>query len=53
MRSKSTTDYIFAIHQIMEKYYEYGQNVYMVFIDFKQAYDSVNSQQLWTAFEKF
>jgi len=33
----------------MKKYYEYGQNLYMVFVDFKQTYDSVNRQQLWTA----
>lgn len=53
MRGKSTTDHIFTISQIMEKYYEYGQNVYIVFVDFNQTYDSVNKQQLWTALRNF
>jgi len=52
MRGRSTTDHIFTIRQIMKKY-EYGQNLYMVFINFKQAYDSVNRQQLWTALRNF
>jgi sorting nexin-29 len=28
-RSKSTTDYIFTIRQIMEKYYEYDKDLFM------------------------
>uniref|UniRef100_A0A2S2NGN5 Transposon TX1 uncharacterized protein n=1 Tax=Schizaphis graminum TaxID=13262 RepID=A0A2S2NGN5_SCHGA len=52
-RGKSTTDHIFTIRQIMEKYYEHDKDLYMIFVDFKQAYDSVNRQQLWTALRNF
>jgi len=37
----------------MEKYYEYDKDLYMIFIDFKQAYDSINRNQLWIALEDF
>jgi hypothetical protein len=39
--SKSTTDYIFCICQIIEKKIEYSVVVYQLFIDLKKAYDSV------------
>ncbi|KAL4141519.1 hypothetical protein QTP88_004148 [Uroleucon formosanum] len=52
-RGKSTTDHIFTIRQIMEKYYEHDKDLYMIFVNFKQAYDSVNRQQLWTALRNF
>jgi sorting nexin-29 len=37
----------------MEKYYEYDKDLYMIFIDFKQAYDSINRNQLWITLEDF
>lgn len=49
IRGKSTTNHIFMIRQIMEKYYEYNNELHMVFVDFKQAYDSINRDQLWIA----
>lgn len=54
-RGKSTTDQIFIIRQIMEKYYEHDKDLFMVFVDFKQAYDSINRhlQQLFTALRNF
>jgi len=53
IRGKSTTDQIFTIQQIMEKYYEYDKDLFMIFVDFKQAYVSINRQQLWTALRNF
>jgi hypothetical protein len=38
--NRSTTDYIFCIHQILEKKWEYSEMVHQLFIDFKKAYDS-------------
>jgi len=52
-KGKSTSDHIFTTRQIMEKYYEYDKDLYMIFIDFKQAYDSINRNQLWIALEDF
>jgi len=35
----------------MEKYYEYDKDLYMIFIDFKQTYDSINRNQQWIALD--
>lgn len=37
----------------MEKHYEFNKNLYMVFIDYKQAYDSVHREELWKAMISF
>lgn len=46
---KSTTDQIFNVRQTMEKMWELGSDMHQIFIDFKQAYDSINRPFLWTA----
>lgn len=46
VRGKSTTKNIFTIRQIMGKYYKYNTELYMIFFDFKQVYDSINRDQL-------
>ena len=40
-RNRSTIDLIFFIRQIIEKKWEYNEEVHQLFIDFKKAYDSV------------
>ena len=42
-RNRSTTDHIFCIRQILEKKWEYNEEVHQLFIDFKKVYDSVRS----------
>jgi hypothetical protein len=41
LRNRSMTDQIFYIRQILEKKWEYNGTVHQLFIDFKQAYDSI------------
>jgi hypothetical protein len=53
MRGKSTTCPIFSIRKLLEKYYEYGREVHLCFVDFKQAYDSIIRRKLWAALEEF
>lgn len=48
---KSTMDQIHNIKQIMEKSYEYNQDLFMLFINYKQAYDSIVREKLWIAME--
>uniref|UniRef100_A0A2S2NNU5 Retrovirus-related Pol polyprotein from type-2 retrotransposable element R2DM n=1 Tax=Schizaphis graminum TaxID=13262 RepID=A0A2S2NNU5_SCHGA len=53
IKGKSTTDHIFTIRQTLEKYYEFGKEIHICFVDFKQAYDSIIREELWKALEEF
>jgi sorting nexin-29 len=44
--NRSTIDHIFTIRQIQEKAYEYNIHLYNLYIDFKQAFDSVNGGRM-------
>jgi len=50
-RGKSTVDQIHTVKQIMEKCYEYNQELFMLFVEYKQAYDSIKRESLWRAME--
>lgn len=52
-KGRSTTDHIFILKQLMEKHYEFNKDLYMVFIDYKQVYDSINREELWKAVINF
>lgn len=51
-RSRSTINQLFNIRQIMEKMWEYNIDMHHLFIDFKQAYDSVKRQPLLNAMKE-
>ncbi|KAL4089381.1 hypothetical protein QTP88_024427 [Uroleucon formosanum] len=53
VRGKSTSNHIFTIRQMREKFYEFGKDVHMCFVDFKQAYDSIVRNKLWATLEEF
>lgn len=36
----------------MDKFYEYNQELFMIFIDYKQEYDFINREKVWIATEK-
>jgi hypothetical protein len=50
---KSTTNHIFTLRQLIEKFYEYNKNLHILFVDFKQAYSSIDRKQLRTALRNF
>jgi hypothetical protein len=47
-RDRSTTDQIFALKNILEKCNEYNIILHQLFTDFKQAYDSVIRNKLYS-----
>ena len=44
---RSTTDAIFALRQLVEKYKEDQQNLHCIFIDLEKAYDRVTREEMW------
>jgi len=48
---RSTIDHLFTITQIIEKKVAYDQELHLLFVDIKKAYDSVPLNKLWKALE--
>jgi len=49
----STTDHIFCIRYTLEKKWEYIEAVRQLFVDFKEAYDSVREEVLYNILIEF
>lgn len=45
----STTDHIFVVEQMIEKCNEFNQPLYLAFVDYNKAFDSIEQPYLWTA----
>lgn len=45
----STMDHIHTIEQIIEKYLEFRKPLYLAFIDYKKAFDSISHNSIWEA----
>ena len=50
---RSTTEQIFNLRILGEKYPQHQQNLYHVFIDFKKAFDRVWHETLWATMRKY
>ncbi|KAG7298024.1 hypothetical protein JYU34_018785 [Plutella xylostella] len=48
----STTDHIFTLTQVIEKYKEYNKDLYLEFVDYTKAFDSVSHSQLWESLKE-
>ena len=46
-RDRSTIDQIFTLRQLAEKYEEFGKELYVCYIDFRKAFDSIWRKGLW------
>ena len=45
---RSTIDQIFTLRQIAEKYMEHNRQLYVCYVDFRKAFDSIWRRGLWT-----
>ena len=52
-RNRSNIDHIFCIRQILEKKWEYNEEVHQLFIDFEKTYDSVRREVLYKILIEF
>ena len=52
-QERSTVDMIFSLRQIQEKAIEQEQELYMVFVDFWKAFDTVDRSMLWKVLKLF
>ena len=52
MPGRSTTEAIFLIRQVMERFREQKKDLHMVFIDLKKAYDKIPINVMWWALDK-
>ena len=49
----STVDHIFVLNSIVNRHLAQKKKLYVAFIDFKKAFDSVNRFALWNILEKY
>ena len=52
MPGKETTDAMFALRMLMEKYREGQRELHCVFVDLKKAYDRIPWEELWYCMRK-
>ena len=50
---RSTTEQIFSLRILCEKYLQHQQNLYHIFFDFKKAFDRVWHAALWATMRKY
>ena len=50
---RSTTDNLFMLRNILEKFYELHLELHLLFTDFKQADDSINRTYLYEILKEF
>ena len=52
-KGRSTTEQIFNLRILCEKYLQHQENLYHVFVDYKKAFDRVWHAALWATMRKY
>ena len=52
-KGRSTTDQIFSLRLILEKFYEYNLPLHQLYIDFKQAFDTIDRSYIIKSMVEF
>jgi sorting nexin-29 len=52
-KGRSTTDHIFSLRQIIEKFYEHITQLHQLYVDFKQAFVSISRPYIFEAMKEF
>lgn len=48
----STMDHIQALEQVIEKYREYNRPLYVAFVDYSKAFDTISHCSIWNALQQ-
>ncbi|GBP07065.1 LINE-1 retrotransposable element ORF2 protein [Eumeta japonica] len=48
----STIDHIHTIKQLLQKYHEYNKTIYLAFIDYSKAFDSLKHESVWQSLKE-
>uniref|UniRef100_A0A914XFR3 Reverse transcriptase domain-containing protein n=1 Tax=Plectus sambesii TaxID=2011161 RepID=A0A914XFR3_9BILA len=51
-RHFSTIDHLHSLNKLIEKTHKYQRPLYMLFIDFEKAFDSVEANAIWSAIQE-
>lgn len=51
--NRSTADQVFTLQQVIANSYEHNLPLHLLFIDFKQVYNSINQSQLYKILREF
>jgi hypothetical protein len=52
-KGRGTTDQLFTLQQVIEKAWEYDQEVYISFVDLEKAYDRVDRSLMWSELKRY
>ena len=50
---RGTLEQIFVLRNIIEQTYEWNDNIYMIFVDFRKVLDSIHRETLWKRVEAY